>query len=409
MHFLWIMLLTGLRMVAAYRMRSALTALGIIIGIGAVIIMVSLGEGAKMAVQGQLSVLGTNLLIIYPGSRTSHGVRSGSGGEARLTVRDMEELRKIAFVREVGWLKMVSEQAVNGNRNWFTKIGGVPASYFSVRDLMLASGDYFQQADVDAAATVAVVGRTVEEKLFPPGEEAVGGSIRIKNIPFRIVGILAPKGFDVSGVDLDDVIWLPFSTIQRKVIGTKFPASVGAGILSVEAEERVDAVSQEIKHVLRERHNLGPGQPDDFAIQNQVEAMAVQARISDSLTTLLFAVASVSLLVGGIGLMNVLLISISERTREIGIRMAVGAKRHHILVQFLAESLVLSTAGGMIGIVVGVAGAEAASHWLAWPTEIPLQVVVVALAFSGAVGLVFGLYPASKASRLPLIEAMRSE
>jgi putative ABC transport system permease protein len=300
-------------------------------------------------------------------------------------------------------------QIVNGNRNWNGPINGVSPSYLSIRDWSFSSGGSFTQADLDSAARVALLGQTVVENLFEPGEEPVGAVIRIKNVPFRVIGVLAPKGQSAQGSDQDDVIFIPFSTAERKVFGTLFLGSVGALFASTDRVEDLPEAVERIREVIRVRHRLQAEQADDFTIRTQVDIGRVQEGTSQTLTMMLFAIASVSLLVGGIGIMNILLVSVTERTREIGIRMAVGAKRRHIVMQFLIEAMTLSLIGGFAGIVLGSIGAKLATVIAGWPTIISLHVIGTAFVFSLAVGLFFGLYPANKAARLNPIEALRYE
>jgi putative ABC transport system permease protein len=409
MQFLWMTLIVAFRVLGRHRLRSALTMLGMVIGVAAVIAMVSIGAGAKAAVQTQLATFGTNVITVLPGASTSGGLRSGYGGVVTLTINDMQELKKIPFVTQVGWHRTLFDHVLHENKNWQTRIGGISLSYFIIRDWSLASGDFFTQADMDGSAKAAVLGKTIVQNLYDPGEDPVGSMIRIRSLPFQIVGTLAPKGFDAQGNDQDDIVFIPFSTAERKLVGSKFLGSVSAGFLSVEDPEHMGEVVEEVKRVLRERHRLRPAQVDDFTVRNQLDMMKVQASTSESMTMLLLAVASVSLLVGGIGIMNILLVSVNERTREIGIRLAVGAKRGHILLQFLIEALVLSTIGGSVGILVGLIGASVASQVAGWPTIVPMGVIVGAFAFSGIVGVFFGLYPANKASLLNPIKAIRQE
>jgi len=409
MNFLLMTVLVAFRVLSRNRMRSALTMLGIIIGVGAVIAMVSIGEGAKAAVQAQIASFGTNVITILPGAMTVSGVRSGHGGAVTLTAADMEELKKIPGVTYAGWARRDAMQVVHENKNWFTTVNGVTPSYLVIRSWSTVSGDFFTQTDMDSAAKVALLGNTVIMNLFEPGEDPVGATIRIKNMPFKVVGALAAKGYDTRGTDQDDVIFIPFATAERKIMGTKFLGSIGAGFLSAESPEQMAEIVEEVKRVLRQRHKLRPDQDDDFTIRNQLDTAKIQEGTSESMKLLLLAVASISLLVGGIGIMNILLVSVTERTREIGIRMAVGAKRRHILLQFLVEAVVLSAMGGLIGVGLGVAGAKAASNLAGWPTIISGDILVIAFGFSALVGIFFGLYPANKASRLNPIEALRYE
>ena len=409
MHLLIMTGLVAFRVLARNRLRSALTMLGIIIGVGAVIAMVSIGEGAKAAVQAQLATFGTNVIMVLPGATTTGGVRSGHGGAVTLTTADMEELGKLSHVAHSGWARRDAMQAVHENKNWFTTVNGVTPSYLIIRDWSIVSGDFFTQIDMDSAAKVVLLGRTVADNLFDSGQDPVGSVIRLKNIPFIVVGTLGSKGFDTRGTDQDDVIFLPFTTAERKLMGTKFLGSIGSGFLSAESPDHMDQVAAEAKRILRQRHHLRPDQEDDFTIRNQLDTAKIQQGTSESMTVLLLAVASISLLVGGIGIMNILLVSVTERTREIGIRMAVGAKRWHILLQFLVEAVVLSAIGGLIGVVLGVGGAKLASTFAGWPTIITPAVMVLAFGFSALVGIFFGLYPANKASRLNPIEALRYE
>jgi putative ABC transport system permease protein len=408
--FVLLTVLTAIRILGRNRLRAGLTMLGIVIGVGAVIAMVSIGEGAKAAVAQRVASMGTNMIIVLPGSITASGVRGGHGGAVTLTVSDgMDLKRRIPLLRDTGWARREMLQIVNGNRNWNGPVNGISPSYLKIRDWSYSSGGPFTQLEVDAAARVALLGQTVVENLFDPWEEPTGAVIRIKNVPFRVIGVLAPKGQSATGNDQDDVIFIPFSTAERKVFGTQFLGSVGALFASTERMEDLAYAVTEIRETLRLRHRLQPEQEDDFTIRTQVDIGKVQEGTSETLTVMLFAVASVSLLVGGIGIMNILLVSVTERTREIGVRMAVGAKRRHILMQFLIEAMALSLAGGCIGILIGVLGARLTTVIAGWPTIISGNAVVTAFLFSIAVGLFFGLYPANKAARLNPIDALRYE
>jgi putative ABC transport system permease protein len=408
--FLLLTLMTAIRILSRNRLRAGLTMLGIIIGVGAVIAMVSIGEGAKAAVQAQVASMGTNVIIVLPGSTTVSGVRGGQGGAVTLNVSDALEMKKrIPLLQDTGWAKRDVMQIVNGNKNWNGPVNGVSPSYLTIRDWSFTSGGSFTQADLDAAVRVALVGQTVVENLFEAGEEPVGSLIRIKNVPFRVIGVLAPKGQSAQGSDQDDIVFIPFSTAERKVFGTQFIGSVGALFAATERQEDLFAAVDQIREFLRARHRLQAEQGDDFTIRTQVDIGKVQEGTSQTLTVMLLSIAAVSLLVGGIGIMNILLVSVTERTREIGVRMAVGAKRRHILMQFLIEAMTLSVVGGTLGILFGVAGARLTTVIAGWPTIISGNTVVAAFLFSLAVGLFFGLYPAHKAARLNPIDALRYE
>jgi putative ABC transport system permease protein len=409
MSLLFMTMSVALRVLSRNRLRSILTMLGIIIGVGAVIAMISIGEGAKAAVRAQIASFGTNVVMVLPGATTTTGVRSGHGGAITLTVTDMIELGKLPNVTETSWTKRDSAQVLHENKNWFTSIAAVTPSYMIIRDWSVARGDFFTQNDEDTSGKVVVLGKTVVDNLFDPGEDPIGATVRIKNIPFTVVGILAAKGFDTRGTDQDDIVFVPFSTGEHRLIGTKFLGSINAGFLSADTLEHMDQVTADVKRLLRVRHKIRPDQEDDFTVRNQMDIAKVQEGTANSMTLMLLAIASISLLVGGIGIMNILLVSVTERTREIGIRMAVGAKRWHILLQFLVEAVILSAMGGFIGLMIGIVGAQSASRLAGWPTIVSPQSLVLAFGFSALVGVFFGLYPANKASRLNPIDALRYE
>jgi putative ABC transport system permease protein len=408
--FLFMTILTALRFLNRNRMRSALTSIGIIIGVGSVIVMVSIGEGAKSVIQAQVASIGTNMILILPGATSVGGVRGALGGAMTLTVADALDLqKKVPLLTETGWAKRDVMQAVYGNQNWNVPVNGVSPSYLRIRDWSFTSGGPFTDAEMDAAERVAVIGQTVVDHLFSPGEEPVGKTIRIKNVPFQVIGVLSPKGQSPTGSDQDDIIFIPFTTAERRVLGTQFLGTVGALFASTARTEDLPQAVEDITRILRERHRLRPDQPDDFTIRTQVDIGRVQEGTGETLTVMMFSVAAISLVVGGIGVMNILLVSVTERTREIGIRMALGAKRRHILVQFLAEAIILSMVGGVLGVVFGILGARATTFVAGWPTIISFESILVAFLFSVAVGLIFGIYPANKASRLNPIDALRYE
>ena len=402
--------MTALRILGRNRLRAGLTMLGIVIGVGAVIAMVSIGEGAKQAVQTQIATMGTNVIMIWPASTSVGGVRGAQGGAVTLTVADAVDLKKkIPLLSDTAWMKRDVLQVVNGHRNGNSPVNGVSPSYLSIRDWTFSKGGPFTQADMDSAALVALLGQSVVDEVFDPGEEPLGAVIRIRNVPLRVIGVLSPKGQNAYGQDQDDVVFIPFTTAERKVFGTLFLGSVGGIYAATDRAEDMPEAVELIREVMRSRHRLQGEQPDDFTVRTQVEMTKVQEGTSQTLTVMLMAIASVSLLVGGIGIMNILLVSVTERTREIGVRMAVGAKRAHILVQFLIEAMTLSIVGGCIRILFGVLSARLTTVIAGWPTIISGDTVATAFGFSVAVGLFFGLYPANKAARLNPIEALRYE
>ena len=408
--FIGMTMITAFRVLGRNRLRAGLTMLGIIIGVGAVIAMVSIGQGAKETVRAQVATMGTNLIIVWPGSTTVGGVRSAQGGAVTLTVADALELKKkIPLLVETGWAKRDVMQIINGHKNWNGPVNGISPSYLTIRDWSFTGGGPISQADLESVARVAVIGQTIVENLYEPGEEPVGSTIRIKNVPFRIVGVLSPKGRSAQGSDQDDVIFIPFTTAERKLLGTPFLGIVGAIFGSTSRLDDLPEAAEAIRDVLRARHRLQPDQADDFTIRTQVDIGKVQEGASETLTVMMFAIASISLFVGGIGIMNILLVSVTERTREIGVRMAVGAKRRHILIQFLIEAMTLGFLGGLLGIVCGIAGARIMTAVAGWPTIISPSSILLASVFSLIVGLFFGLYPANKAARLNPIEALRYE
>ena len=390
------------------KMRAALTMLGIIIGVSAVIAMVSIGQGASASVQAQIESIGTNLLFVSAGAQNVGGVRSGTGdtGTNTLTVEDLEAIR-----REVPSVSMVTpainarSQLVAGNMNWNTSVQGVSEQYPEVRKWAVQSGAFFTDSDVRTAARVIVIGQSIADNLFP-GMEAVGQTLRVSNLPFRVVGVMVRKGQDQGGRDQDDIAFAPYTTVQKKVLGN---TRVQIAYVSAISEDATYTAQSQIGDLLRQRHKLTSNEPDDFTVRNMTDVAEAANETSKTMTILLACIAGVSLLVGGIGIMNIMLVSVTERTREIGIRMAIGARSSAVRSQFLIESIVLSLTGGTIGILLGIGLSLAIPAMLGWPTLVSLMAIVGSVVFSVAVGIFFGYYPARKAAALDPIEALRYE
>ena len=396
----------ALRALARNKLRAFLTMLGIIIGVGAVIAMVAIGEGAKSTIRAQIAALGTNVLIVLPGSNVQGGVRAGFGNVNTLLDSDAKamarELPSVAFVSPV--LRR-QDQVVAGNLNWGTLAQGVAPEFQQIRDWQVAEGRFLHEGDMDSAAKVAVIGQTVARQLFG-NDEALDAVIRIRNIPFRVVGVLGAKGQTGQGTDQDDTIMIPYTTMQKRLMRITWVQSI---VVKAVSAERVEEAEEQITLLLRQRHRIGTEREDDFNVRNLsdiAEAATTTARV---MAVLLGSVASISLLVGGIGIMNIMLVSVTERTREIGIRMAVGARSRDIMLQFLVEAVVMAATGGLIGILLGVGSSEVIKQWAQWPTLIDPAIIAIAFLFSGAVGVFFGFYPAKKAATLDPIEALRYE
>jgi putative ABC transport system permease protein len=396
----------ALRALARNKMRSALTMLGIIIGVAAVIAVVSIGQGAQYMVQQGIQAMGTNIVFIAAGSGRPGGIRVGYGGVKTLTIDDMNAiLREIPLIKEAAPSVNSRRQVVYGNQNWSTVIGGTTPNFFEIRNWSIQSGSVFSDEEVDLAANVCVIGTTVAKNLFLD-EDPVGKTMRIGKLPFRVDGVLESKGQNVIGQDQDDAIYAPYTTVQRKISGITWVQFINASAISPVAS--VAAVAP-ITSLLRERHRIRSGDDDDFFVRTQSEVADLMNQTQSVMTMLLGGIASVSLLVGGIGIMNIMLVSVTERTREIGVRMAVGATESDVQRQFLVEAVTLSMMGGAIGILIGLVGSALISNFLSWPTLVSVRAIVTAAIFSAAVGIFFGYYPARKAARLDPIEALRYE
>ncbi len=404
-------LLAAIKALRVNVMRSVLTTLGIIIGVGAVIIMVSVGSGAEARVDRLIHSLGSNLIIVLNGTTTAGGVRLGHGTMPSLTEDDAEAIQnELPDVKVAAASVRGSGQLIFGRQNWSSVIRGVTPAYLEAREWEVERGRPFTPEEVKAAAKVALVGRTVIENLFG-GEDPIGRTIRINRVPFTVIGSLKEKGQSGMGTDQDDVVIIPISTAKKRVLGGRWLSGklVGAIFVKARTKELVAEVEEQVKELLRQRHKIRPGRDDDFSVRNLSQILDTAAASSKALSLLLAAVASVSLIVGGIGIMNIMLVSVTERTREIGLRMAVGAKSRDILAQFLIESVALSLIGGLIGILIGLSGSMAIARLGEWPAIIEIDSVILAFGFSGAVGVFFGFYPARKASRLNPIEALHRE
>jgi putative ABC transport system permease protein len=393
------------------KLRSALTMLGIIIGVGAVITMVAVGAGAQARVEDQIKSLGSNLIVVLPGNFTAGGARMGSGSHLTITEDDAYALqREVAGVHAAAPRLMGSGQVVYGNSNWATRIEGTSPEFLEARQWDVATGRAFDHAQIDGAAKVVLLGQTVARTLF--GEaDPVGETVRIRRVPHLVIGVLDRKGQTMVGQDQDDVVLIPITTARKRVLGGRQGRDRNVNAINVRVRDGADmaATEQEIRDVIRQRHRLAANQEDDFYLRNLSEVLAAQEASSRVLAYLLAAIASVSLIVGGIGIMNIMLVSVTERTREIGLRMAVGARSRDILTQFLVEAVTLALIGGVIGIAIGAAASIAVGHFAEWRTEVSPASVVLAVGFSGAIGVFFGFYPARTAARLAPIDALRHE
>jgi putative ABC transport system permease protein len=388
------------------KLRSILTMLGIIIGVGAVIAMVGIGNGAKSQVEAQIASLGENVILIFAGSSSPGGIRSGYGGAGTLKIDDA-----LAIEREIPTVAAVSPeirggaQIAAGNQNWSTQVLGESPEYFDIRKWPFAAGTGFTEQDVRSSNKVAVIGKTVATQLFA-GTNPVGQILRIKNVPFIVTGVLVGKGLSVMGSDQDDVVVVPYTSAMKRIMGQTVLRSMS--VQATSAETLMNA-QQQIIELLRQRHRIGPGKDDDFTVRNQQEIAEAATATSRVMGMLLGAIASVSLVVGGIGIMNIMLVSVTERTREIGIRIAVGAHGNDILLQFLIEAITLSSLGGIIGIILGIGTSQILSKVAGWPTQVSSVAIITAFLFSAAVGIFFGFYPARKAAALDPIDALRYE
>jgi putative ABC transport system permease protein len=391
------------------KLRTALTMLGIIIGVGAVIVLVSIGEGAQAMVLDQISSMGTNMMYVIPGNLNLGGAALGAGAASTLTDEDVAAMeREVPTIAAASPVVNTSGQLVFGNQNWFVRIQGTNEKFPEIRTWKVEQGEFFTPADVRSAARVIVLGKTVAERLFP-GIDPVGETIRVRTLPFRVVGVLSAKGQSMVGQDQDDTAVMPYTTVQRKLLGGRQTLSINQAMVSAISQDATSVTQRQITELLRQRHKIVQGETDDFLVRNMTDAAQTFTQLTTIMTLLLGSIAAISLVVGGIGIMNIMLVSVTERTREIGIRMAVGARPNYVRMQFLTESLVLSLLGGLIGVLIGGALSILVSRILGWPTLVSALSVLISFGFATVIGIFFGYYPAHKAAALDPIEALRYE
>jgi putative ABC transport system permease protein len=404
----WAIIKMASRALGRNKLRSALTMLGIIIGVGAVIAMVSLGQGAQSMVLGQISGMGSNMLTVMPGNMTAGGASLGAGASSTLTDDDVIAMqREIPTIAAASPSVSASGQMVFGNQNWFTRIQGTNEQFPQIRMWNVQQGEFFNEGHVRSSSRVIVLGSSVADKLFP-GIDPIGQTIRVRNLAFHVIGVLAPKGQSVVGQDQDDTAVAPYTTVQRKLLGQVIP-SVNQAMVSAISQQATAATQSQIADLLRQRHKIPADEPDDFTVRSNADAAQTFEQLSNIMTLLLGSIAGISLVVGGIGIMNIMLVSVTERTREIGIRMSVGARPNYVRMQFLTESVMLSLMGGAVGILIGGMLAAVVARVLSWPTLVSGLAVFVAFAFSTGIGVFFGFYPAHKAAALDPIDALRYE
>jgi len=398
----------ALRALSTNRLRTSLTMLGVIIGVSAVVIMMGVGRGAQSLVNQSISSMGSNLLVVFPGSQTSGGIRFGAGAAQTLTLSDAAAATSVTGVIRVAPIVMRSFQLGYGNTNWSAMVTGVTPDYFPTRSWDPEEGDLFSEADLRSNARIAVIGQTTARQLFGD-EQPIGKTMRIRNLPFTVIGILSRKGQSLDGRDQDDVVFIPLTTARQQLIRSTFPGSINLLFVQVASSELMNSAEAELTDLLRVRHRIAPGQENDFTVRNLTAIAQTAAIAAGAMAILLGAIAGVSLLVGGIGIMNIMLVSVTERTREIGLRMAVGARSKDILQQFLVEAITLSTIGGVLGILLGALGTWLVAELAEWRVNLSVFSIILAVGFSAIIGIFFGYYPAKKAAAMQPIQALRYE